>query len=385
MKKLSTTLGILCLAVSVFAATGAAPAAAKTFVYVSNAEDGDIDGFVMDRASGALTALGKTAAGKMVMPMAVSPNKKFLYAAVRSQPFTVVTYAIDPSSGALTQKMAAPLPDSMAYISIDASGRFLFSASYGGDKVAVSAVNAAGLVDAPAIQVVPTGHNAHCIRPGGSNKFVYATNLGSDQILQFRFDAKTGKLTPNDPPLVKSQPGNGPRHIIFSPDDKYMYVSHELTGNIAQFAVNKTKGTLTEIGYTASVPAEAGLLPGFSPQVLAADPKVAEDGKPRTWAADLQITPNGRFLYATERTTSKIALLSVAPGTGQLTYVTNYPTETQPRGIRIDPTGTYLVASGEKSDRLSVYKIDQSTGGLSLLDRYPVGKDANWVEIVDLP
>jgi 6-phosphogluconolactonase len=96
------------------------------------------------------------------------------------------------------------------------------------------------------------------------------------------------------------------------------------------------------------------------------------------------ITPNGKFLYATERTTNKIALFTVAPGTGQLAYVANFAAEAQPRGIRIDPSGQYLVASGEKSDRLSVYKIDQSTGKLGEPSRYPVGNGANWVEIVDV-
>jgi 6-phosphogluconolactonase len=74
----------------------------------------------------------------------------------------------------------------------------------------------------------------------------------------------------------------------------------------------------------------------------------------------------------------------VAPGTGKLTYVTNFATEAQPRGIRIDPSGQYLVASGEKSDQLAVYKIDQSTGKLGAPGRYPVGNGANWVEIVDV-
>ena len=88
----------------------------------------------------------------------------------------------------------------------------------------------------------------------------------------------------------------------------------------------------------------------------------AKDDKPKVWAADIQITPDGKFLYSTERTTNKIALFTVAPGTGKLTYVANFATEAQPRGIRIDPTGQYLVASGEKSDRVSVYKIDKGTG-----------------------
>jgi 6-phosphogluconolactonase len=124
---------------------------AATFVYVSDAEDATIDSYVMDTKTGALTSIGKTEAGKTVMPIAVSPNKKFLYAVVRSQPTRVLTYAIDGKTGALTQKASAPLPDSMPYVSTDRSGRFLFTASYGGDKVAVSPIGADGLVTAEAI------------------------------------------------------------------------------------------------------------------------------------------------------------------------------------------------------------------------------------------
>jgi 6-phosphogluconolactonase len=133
--------------------------AAKTFVYVSNAQDGNIDAYILD--NGALTPIGKTEAAKMVMPMAVSPNKKTLYAVIRSQPVRVLSFAIDPANGKLTQKASAPLPDSMPYVSTDRSGRFLFTASYGGDKIAVSPIGENGLVEAEAIQVIPTGRNAH--------------------------------------------------------------------------------------------------------------------------------------------------------------------------------------------------------------------------------
>jgi 6-phosphogluconolactonase len=359
-------------------AFGTAPAAAKSFVYVSNADDGNIDGYALDQATGALTPLGKTQAGPKVMPMTLSPDKRHLYAVLRSEPFAVLTYAIDPATGALRQEATAPLPDSMAYVSTDAAGRFLFTASYGGHKVAVSPIEADGLVKAEAGQVIPTGKNAHAIRADRTNRFVYATNLGSDQIVQFRFDAATGKLTPNDPPVVKTAVGDGPRHPVLSPDDKQLYVLCELSGNVLRFAVDQDKGTLTLLDSTGTVPAEAGLVPGTPPGAPAGD-------KPKIWAADLQATPDGRFLYATERTTSRIALLSVDPGTGKPTYVANFPTETQPRGIRIDASGTWLVASGEKSDRLAVYRIDKTSGGLTPMGRYPVGRDANWVEIVDLP
>jgi 6-phosphogluconolactonase len=377
----------LSFAALVLCATGGVPAFGKTFVYVSNAQDGNIDAYTLDKSTGALTPIGKAEAGKLVMPMAASSNKKFLYAAVRSEPFRVITYAINPETGALTQKATAPLPDSMPYVSVDATGRFLFTASYGGDKIAVSAIGDSGLVEAAAIQVIPTGRNAHAILADRTNAFVYVPTLGANQILQFLFDAKTGKLTPNEPVAVAARPGDGPRHLVFSPNNAHLYVLNELTGNIAQFAIDPKKGTLTEVASVASVPTDAGLVPGL-PQAPAGSPAAAAakvDDRPKIWAADIQLTPGGKFLYSTERTLSKIALFSVEPGTGKLIFVTNFSTEKQPRGIKIDPTGTYLVASGEKSDRLAVYKIDQSNGQLTEVGRYPVGNGANWVEIIEVP
>jgi 6-phosphogluconolactonase len=363
--------------------------AAATFVYVSDAEDATIDAYVMDAKTGVLTSIGKAEAGKTVMPMAVAPNKKFLYAVVRSQPMRVITYAIDGKTGALAQKSTAPLPDSMPYVSTDRSGRFLFTASYGGDKVAVSPIGADGFVTAEAIQVLPTGRNAHSILADGTNRFVYSANLGANQVLQFAFDAKTGKLTPLDPPAVKPEPGHGPRHLAFSRDNKFLYVLNELSGHVTQYAIDGTKGTLKLTDSVPSVPPELGMKwgqpqapVGAAPAAPAAAPK--PDEKPAIWAADLRLTPNGKFLYTTERNTDKIALFTVAPRTGKLTYVTNFATERQPRGINIDPSGHYLIASGEKSDRLSVYRINQANGRLGEPARYPVGKGANWIEIVDV-
>jgi 6-phosphogluconolactonase len=220
----------------------------------------------------------------------------------------------------LTQKASAPLPDSMPYVSTDRIGRYLFTASYGGDKVAVSPIGENGLVEAEAIQVLPTGRNAHSILPDRSNKFVYAATLGANQVLQFIFDSKTGKLTANEPAAISPEAGHGPRHMAFSPDNQYLYVLNELSGYVTQYAIDSGKGTLTLVDSISSVPAEAGLVWG-APQ----------DDKPKVWVADIQITPNGKFLYSSERTTNKIALFTVAPETGKLAYVTNYATEEQPR------------------------------------------------------
>jgi 6-phosphogluconolactonase len=386
-----TRPGLVKLAIDVAAATGltmgaASMSSAATFVYVSEAEDAAIAAFAMDSKTGALTRVGKVEAGKTVMPMAVAPNKKYLYAVVRSQPTRVLTYEIDGKTGALALKATAPLPDSMPYVSIDRTGRFLLTASYGGDKIAVSPIGSDGLVTSEAIQVLPTGRNAHSILVDRINRFAYSPNLGANQVLQFAFDAKTGRLTPLDPPAVKPDPGHGPRHLVFSADNKFLYVLNELSGHVTQYEVDNRKGVLKIIDTTPSVPPELGMKWGQPQAPVGAAPAAAPkpDEKPPIWAADLRITPNGRFLYATERNTDKIALLRVAPRTGKLTYVANFSTERQPRGINIDPGGRYLVASGEKSDQVSVYRIEQTSGKLVGQKRYPVGKGANWVEIVDL-
>ena len=314
-KMKSPRSGATSLALALLLAIGVTSmSAAKTFVYVSNAQDGNIDAYTMDTSTGALTPIGKAEAAKLVMPMTVSPNKKYLYAVARSQPTRVLTYAIDPATGALSQKASAPLPDSMPYVSTDQTGRFLFTASYGGDKLAVSPIGENGLVEAEAIQVIPTGRNAHSILPDRSNKFVYAATLGANQVLQFTFDSKTGKLTPNEPAAVSPETGHGPRHMVVSPNNKNLYVLNELSGHVTQYALDAGKGTLTLIESISSVPAEAGLawgvpqapIGGATPAPAAAAPK---DDKPKVWAADIQITPNGKFLYSTERTTNGQACL----------------------------------------------------------------------------
>ena len=109
----------------------------------------------------------------------------------------------------------------------------------------MSPIGADELVTAEALQVLPTGRNAHSILADRTNRFVYSANLGANQVLQFAFDATTGKLTPLDPPAVKPEPGHGPRHLALSPDDKFLYVLNELSGHVTQYAIDGTKGTLT--------------------------------------------------------------------------------------------------------------------------------------------
>jgi len=317
--------------------------------------------------------------------MAVSPDRRFLYAVLRSVPFSVVSYSIDSHKGELINLSTAPLPDNMAYTSTDKTGRFLFSASYAGHKISVNPIGAKGFVQAEPIQVVITGRNAHSIRSDPSNRFVYVPNLGNDQIMQFLFDEKTGILTPNKPGAVYTKAGAGPRHIEFSPNNRFVYVVNELNGMVNGYAADIQTGVLSEIQSISAVPPGAKLAPGIpAPPLGGAQPAPRPD-REEIKCADIHITPDGRFLYASERTTSTLAAFGVDSGNGKLTYIKSYETETQPRGFNIDPRGNFVIAAGQQTGQVSVHRINRANGELERLKRYPVGKDPNWIEIVDFP
>src|SRR6185503_1226374 len=238
--------------------TGAAHAA--TFVYVSNAEDGDIGTYTLG-PDGSLVPGARVAAGKPVMPMSVSPDRRFLYAAVRSKPFAVLTYAIDRKTGELQKRSGAALAESLPYITVDRTGRFLLGASYGGHLVSVNAIGKDGKVSDPQ-QVIPTARNAHSIITDRTNRWVFVPHLGTDQIFQFRFDAKSGRLTANTPPVVQMKAGSGPRHIIVSPDNRFAYLLNELTATVTTLSLDAKTGLLTEVSTASALPADTKLVPG---------------------------------------------------------------------------------------------------------------------------
>jgi len=362
----------------------ATPAGAGTFVYVSNQDDGDISVYAMAPDTGMLTPAPRAAAGKLVMPMASSPDGKFLYASVRTKPFSIYNYRVDPSTGDLRWLGTSPLPDSMVNVAVDRSGRWLLAASYGGNIVSVHAIGPDGRVAGEPAQVLPSGGvKPHSIRVDADNRFAYVPHLGSDEVRVFRFDAKAGKLAPADPPSVKVKAGTGPRHHIISRDNKFLYLLGELTGTVTVFARDTSTGALKEIQTIESVPAGSGLKPG-QPRVPVGTPgAVPFDEATAIWAADIQVTPNGRFLFTTERTRSTITSFAVDTKTGHLSVVGTVPTEKQPRGIGVDPKGRFLVASGEKSSNVSVYAIDEKTGTLTPKQQVAVGAGANWVQFVD--
>jgi 6-phosphogluconolactonase len=335
----------------------------ETVAYVSCADDAEIDVLSLDAGTGALRPVQKVPVGGTVMPMAVSPDRRFLYAASRSKPYGVGVFAIERGTGRLSPVQRAPLPESMAYISLDRTGRTLLGASYGGNLVSVNRIDADGLVGPQPAQILPTRPKAHAVLADLDNRYVLATSLGGDVVLQYRFDPATGHLAPNTPPEIRTAKGAGPRFLVFSPDRRFVYATNELSGTLAVFAFDAASGTLT------------------SAQEVRVAPEDLQDA-PAT--ADLHLTPDGSLLYASERTSSTIAGFRVDRQTGRLALIGHTPTEAQPRGFNIDPAGRYLLAAGQGSNAITSYAIDGSTGALMPLHRVGTGRNPNWIEIIDL-
>ena len=344
----------------------------RLFVYISNGGDGNIAVMKLNPETGDLTMVEKVPAGPNVMHMALSPDHRFLYASVRSEPFSIISYSINSETGKLTQLSKESLPDNMVYISVDNIGRFLLSVSYTGAKIVVNPIESNGLVQAEPIQIIPTGPKPHSILVDQSNRFVYVPHLGNDQIKQFLFNASTGTLTPNDPDVVYTKDDSGPRHFVFSPNNKFIYVSNELDGTVYSYEMNNKTGALTEI-QRISV---------FPPHTM--NNELSSDSQDTTIKiADIHITPDGKWLYVSERATNTITAFSVNDNTGNLTYIGNYDTEEIPRGFNIDPNGNFVIVAGQKSDHVAVHAINPETGELKLLDRFESGNEPNWIEIVE--
>ena len=358
-----TSCGILAVLVCALLA-GVSPGHAGTFVYISNADSREIYVMKLNESDGSTDLAEKVPVNGLVMPMALSPNRKYLYAASRSGPCAVSSFAIDPNDGKLTPVQTAPLADDMAYLSTDRTGHYLFGASYSGNKISVNALSPDGGIDPQPSQIIATGKNAHCITTDLSNKFLFVTNLGDDAILQYRFNESSGEIAPNTPPVVHTRKGAGPRHLVFHPDGRFAFSTNELDGSVDTFALDGA-GTLTLLHTDSAMPADFKSSPPS--------------------AADLHLTPDGKFLYASERASNTLAAFRVDATRGGLTLIGNYPTEAQPRGFNIDPEGKYLLAAGQKSNGLSTYAIDPQTGALRPLSHQALGKNPNWIEIVALP
>lgn len=330
----------------------------KQVVYTASPESQQIHVWQL-ADDGALTLLQVVDAPGQVQPMVVSPDKRFLYVGVRPD-FRVVAYQIE-GEGKLTEAGHASLPGSPTHISTDRQGRFIFVGSYNDACVSVSPIGADGLPGEP-LQVIAGMDGCHSANIDLSNQTLFVPALKQDRICLFDLQ-ENGQLVPHKQPQVTTVEGAGPRHMVFHPNQHYAYCINELDSTVDVWKLNNAHGEVERVQSLDMMPA------GFSET---------------RWAADIHLTPDGRFLYSCDRTASILTVFSVSED-GALLAVEGYqPTETQPRGFNIDNTGRYVITAGQKSHHIEVCKISEDRGLLQPLARYAVGQGPMWVVIAQL-
>lgn len=355
-----------------------------TYVYISNIDDADITAYeLVTGPNPRLSPIGRYPAGKFVMPMATAPDGKTLYASVRSKPFSVYTYQIDQGTGKLKWTGAVPLADSMVSIAVDKTGKWLVSTSFGGHNNSVNQIYPGGGVNPePAEAFSSGGKNPHAVVFDQSNKFVYIPQLGTDEIKVHTFNASLKKPLSETSTSIPVQKQNGPRHLVISQDNKFAYVLSEMTGQVLVFSRDLKTGLLNQIQSISSLPSDSKLVPGRPRPPTGSPEATAFDDSNMIFCAEIKLTPNGKFLYTSERTKSTLTGFEVDPISGKIKYLFTIPTEEMPRGFNVDPSGQFLVAVGQKSDKVSLYSINQANGELNLIERVPGGKGANWVSFL---
>ncbi|RKU02800.1 3-carboxymuconate cyclase [Burkholderia sp. Nafp2/4-1b] len=341
-------------------------------VVVSNAADGDLATFSL-AGDGTLAPLARYPAGDAAMPIAVQPDRARLYVATRGEQPTIVAFRVAPNTGAFARIGATAVDASHAYLSLDRSGRWLLGASYGGSSLSVYDAARVREGDSTPLQVVDGIANAHAVIVSPDNRFAYVSSLGSDRIFTFALIEDAGGLRAVEHGETRVPAGFGPRHLRFARDGHALVVVSEFQATLATFARDADSGRLGDAQVSARHPAIADLAQGHARPPAPTEPAV--------WAADLHLTPDERFAYVSERTSSQLLCYRRAAD-GTLEPAHAITTETQPRGFAIDPSGRWLVACGERSEYVSVYAIAPDDGTLTLHARVAGGRGANWIAVV---
>lgn len=293
--------------------------------------------------------------------LAVHPKGKYLYAVGEVAKFrnqnagAVSAYAIDGKTGMLTllnqQSSGGGGP---CHIGVDAKGRTVLVANYGGGSVKALPINKDGSLGDSGTFIQHRGSSVdksrqeaphgHAILVDPTQKFAVACDLGLDQVLVYKLEAAKAALAPNDPPFATVAPGAGPRHLAFHPKGKFVYVINEMNCTMTAFAWDGKRGALSEIQTISTLPGP--LQRGYS-------------------TAEVYVHPSGRFVYGSNRGHDSIVVYSCDPRTGRLTLVEHQPTQGRtPRHFAIDPKGRFLLAENQGSDSVVVFRIDQKTGRL---------------------
>ena len=287
--------------------------------------------------------------------LAISPDRHHVYAISEGKTGgSVQAYAFNPASGLLTFMNQVPA-QGPAYVSVDDQRKVVFAGNYGGGSVLAVHLKADGSLDPERVQVVQHEGSSvnkerqekphvHSVVLSPDNRYLLAPDLGTDKVYQYRIDTDQKQpLTPVVPPFLTVNPGGGPRHLTFHPNGKYAYLVLELQG--AVLALDYTQGTL-KAKQTISM--------------------VTSDFKGRVSGADIHSSPDGKFLYASNRgDANEIAIFSIDKA-GHLTLIGRQSVlGKMPRNFTLDPTGEFLLVANQNSHEVVIFKRDQKTGLLT--------------------
>ncbi len=322
--------------------------------------------FRFQPATGKLISIGLVAETENPSFLAIHPNHRFLYAVNEISNYegqnagSVSAFSIDPKTAKLTALNKTTTRGTIpAHLVVDKTGKTLVVANYGSGSVAAFPLNADGSVGAASAFFQHSGSStgqrqkgphAHAVVLSPDNRFVFVPDLGLDQVLSYRLNPAKSTLAPNDPPFTKVTQGSGPRHFAFHPNGRFAYTLSEMGSLLTVFAYDRAGGSLKELQTISTLP---------------------KDFSGTNNSAELEIHPNGRFLYASNRGHDSIAVFAIDPSANTLTLVEHVPTQGKmPRNFAIDPTGAYLLAANQNTNNIVIFRIDQKTGRLT-----PTGDD----------
>lgn len=340
---------------------------ADFLVLVANAGDGSISVFRSDGS--ALHRLAVTEDVPGCSNFVIDASRDLVYASVKGARPGILTLALDRETGSLTPVSHTELSrGGMNYLTLTRDGGAILGASYGGGYGILCPVTDGVVGDPTSIIEYP---NLHSVTASSDGQFAYFLSLGADLVAQYSITDDLA-LNPLGSGVAAAPDGSGPRHIVLNGDEDAAYVLTEFTGEVLRFQRDTTTGELSFVDGVTAYDTTANLTRG----VLGADPSANHS----IWGADVHWGAGGAHLWASERSESTLAALTVATD-GTLDAPDHFTvTEKQPRGFAISADGQFLVAAGEQSTTVSLYAVRNND--LELLDRAETGNGANWVRFV---
>lgn len=328
-----------------------------TFVCSTAGDDAGIYSASFDPTDGNVTSLATTTVERPTF-LTVHPDGTHLYAANRTAGGTVSAFQIGDDGTLIRLNDRSSEGVGPCYVSIDATGRYVFVSNYTEGTVAMLPVESNGSLAEPCDVVRHEGSGVdpdrqasphpHSIVPGPENRFVYVPDLGTDRVVAYRIDFDRGRLDPIEAATLKLADGSGPRHVTFGPDGEVGYVINELDSTLTAVSHDSGSGRLEVVDTVSTLPA---------------DPSTP------TKAADVHVHPSGRWVYASNRGDDSIAVFET--DAGRLRCIEHVSTDGRtPRDFVLDPTGRWLLVENRSSDTVIPFAVDADTGRLSTIDSH---------------